>query len=306
MKEAKEIQGTRTEKMTAIRKPSNSETAKGNNGLGEQELLPPNVDTAMKTSPTSHMFDAQNAFIPNTAVAKTPLPGRTTISSPMPRKALPAQQAALKGGLPSVEALRERCRQIGFSLFFDPHNPVRSIGITSSITGEGKSFLASVMAGALSEGTSKPITLIECNWEHPTLHEQFAFPPMPGLAEWLRGECHEQDIRRQVSYNLTIIPAGNGKHDAVQLLQLIQQQGLPQLFSRSGELLIVDLPPMITAAYSVMAASMVESLLLVVRSGVTSELFIAEATEQLKGLPVQGVILNQIESRIPRWLRQLL
>jgi hypothetical protein len=33
---------------------------------------------------------------------------------------------------------------------------------------------------------------------------------------------------------------------------------------------------------------------------------IAETCAQLKDLPIHGLILNQGDSRIPRWLRQLL
>jgi len=33
---------------------------------------------------------------------------------------------------------------------------------------------------------------------------------------------------------------------------------------------------------------------------------IAETCSQLKDLPVHGLLLNQVESSIPRWLRQIL
>jgi Mrp family chromosome partitioning ATPase len=211
-----------------------------------------------------------------------------------------------KRDVANAQMLRVRCRQICLSVFFREHAPVSSLGFTSAISGEGKSFLALVAAGVLGNDSSGPVTLLEFNWDHPCLHEFFGIPSTPGLAEWLRGECSEGAIRHQVDHNLTIIPAGYGRQDEVKLLQKIRQKGLPEMFARSNELLIADLPAVLTTAYGSLAASLVESLVIVVRARATTDRMVAETCEELKALPVQGLILNQVESRIPRWIRQLL
>lgn len=209
---------------------------------------------------------------------------------------------------PAARLAQERCRQMCLALFFDQRTPVHSIGFTSSFGGEGKTFLSAIAAEALARDSKEPVSLIECNWEHPTLHEYYGFPATPGLAEWLRGECDVRDIRHQVSAKLSIIPAGNGQQEAVRLLQSLRQkqQGLSAVLGHPGELLIVDLPPIISSAYGPLAATLVESLLVVVRAGATPEAVVTEACSQLKGLPIHGLILNRVESRIPGWLRQIL
>ena len=151
--------------------------------------------------------------------------------------------------------LLERCRNLCISLFYRENAPVRSLGFTSSIQGEGKSFFASITAQVLAHDSIEPVTLIECNWEHPTLHEYFDIPATPGLAEWLRGTCDEDDIRYQVDKNLTVIPAGNGSHDAVKLLNQLNEHGLKKAFQHTNELYIVDLPSIITTGYGSLAAS---------------------------------------------------
>jgi Mrp family chromosome partitioning ATPase len=211
-----------------------------------------------------------------------------------------------KQDVAKASALQERFRQLCLSLFFRSYSPVRSLGFTSSINGEGKSFLATVMANVLAHDSSDPVILLECNWEHPSLHEYFGIPATPGLGEWLRGECSETAIRHQYDHNLTIIPAGEGRRDAVRLLKQMRQKGLLEMVARSNELLVVDLPPVVTSAYGALAAALVEALLIVVHGGVTTDLMLTETYAQLKGLPVYGIILNQMESRIPRWIRQLL
>ncbi|MDQ2717876.1 MAG: CpsD/CapB family tyrosine-protein kinase [Chloroflexota bacterium] len=244
----------------------------------------------------------------STDVVTTPIP--SVPAPPVPAVKGPADKRrprrVSRRDAANARVLQERCRQLGVSLFFREQDPVHSLGFTSSIKGEGKSFLATLTALLLANDSHDPVTLLECNWENPTLHEYFGCPRTPGLAEWLRGECDETAIRHQVNGRLTVIPAGDGKRDAVQLLQRMRQDDLLANWTRSKDLLIVDLPSVATTAYGPLAASLVEALIVVVRAGVTPDDLIVETCAQLRDMPVHGLILNQLESRIPRWIRQLL
>lgn len=202
--------------------------------------------------------------------------------------------------------LIERCRHLNNSLFYREMAPVRSVGFTSSIEGEGKSFLASATAQVLSQDSIEPVVLLECNWQHPTLHEYFGIPANPGLAEWLRGSCAEDEIHHQVASNLTVIPAGNGSHDAVKLLNRLYKQGLQKAFKHHQALYIVDLPPILTTGYGSLAARLPESIVVVVRAQVVPDRMVVETCSQLTASTIHGIILNQTKSHIPRWLRQLL
>lgn len=256
----------------------------------------------------------------HTSMPETPLPfpgyGKDATSTKRPSRD--------RRDIPADQRLREQCQQLALSIFFREDVTINSLGFTSSIAGEGKSFLATMTARAFAEESSKPVLLLDCNWDRPRLHELFHCAPTPGLAEWIRGECGEAEMRRRVGNNLTLIPAGNGKHDAVKLLDYMQhsnfldmlarsdqqrqllQRGLLDTAERPHHLLIVDLPAMMDSAYAGLAASLLESLIFVVCAGVTPREQLSEAYARLKNLPVQGVVLNQIESRIPRWLRQIL
>lgn len=237
----------------------------------------------------------------------TSLPDVPVPLVPVTRQSKTNSRSISKQSAANASALQERCRQLCLSLFLRERAPVRSLGLTSAIAGEGKSFLTMVMANVLAKDVSNPVTLLECNWEHPCLHEHFGIASTPGIAEWLRGECDETAIRHRIDPNLTVIPAGEGRRDAVKLTQQLRQQGLLTAFtSSSHELLVVDLPAIVTCAYSPLLASLVESLIIVVRAGVTTDRMLAETCAQLKDMPVDGVILNQVESKIPRWIRQLL
>jgi protein-tyrosine kinase len=240
------------------------------------------------------------------SVIDKPLPALEKVNPKKTRSKKLQSTKSNKRDEANVHMLLERCRHLSISLFYRENAPVRSLGFTSSIEGEGKSFLASVTAQVLAHDSIKPVTLIECNWEHPTLHDYFGIPANPGLAEWLRGTCDEEDIRYQVDSNLTVIPAGNGSHDAVKLLNQLNENGLQKAFKHPNELYIVDLPPIITTGYGSLAAGLLESIVIVVRAQIIPDSMVIETCSQLNGSSIRGIILNQGESHIPRWLRQLL
>lgn len=225
---------------------------------------------------------------------------------PKRRDSLAGPQSSRKGSITELHELEKQCRQLYVSVFFREHRPLRSIGFTSSLGGEGKSLMSIMTARVLAGDTPFRVTLLECNWQHANVHEYFNFAPTPGLAEWLRGECSPTTIQRRVTNNLTVVPAGNGGRDAVILLQKMRSTGVIDSLVHAHELVVVDLPSVLTTPYGVLAASLVEGVFVVVRAGVTPEAALMETCKQLRVSSVEGLVLNQVESRIPRWIRQIL
>lgn len=296
--------------------PEKSEKAKVEDGHEpNQKVIAdfPRID-ARNYDPILESAETTKLEVPAQKVVMTPQNGSGSLETPRPLpvsyvKKVPTKEKNVK--LPpkdqaTVHLVREQCQRLCLTLFSRKQDSIRSLGFTSSIGGEGKSFLALTTARLLAHDSLEPVTLIECNWEHPILHEHFGIPSTPGLAEWLRGMCNEQDIRYKVDDNLTIIPAGDGQQDAVKLLRRIQQRNLWKKLTRANDLLVIDLPPVITSSYGSLAAELVDTVVMVVRSEVVPAPVLAEACAQLKDASLHGIVLNQEHSRIPRWLRQLL
>ena len=256
---------------------------------------PAAIDYSQARQPVANMPRVEREL----AIPETPVPSLPGTPVRVLYKRLPAAYTRFipRDDAAKVHLIEEQCRSFCLSLFFREHDSIRSLGITSSIPGEGKSFIASMMAHVLSSDSSRPVLLVECDWENANYHDYFDIPPVPGLAEWLRGECAEKDIRYQVNDNLTVIRAGDGHQDAVRLIQYILKRGLQNTLARNDESLLIDLSPVITSSYSVFAANMVDALALVVRAGVTPNNLVADACNHLSNLPVQGIILNQVEYR---------
>ncbi len=87
-----------------------------------------------------------------------------------------SSQPNLKRLTEEERALRMRCGQLGVSVLYQGHTTVHSLGFTSAIAGEGKTFLAKMTAEVMAMDNEIPVTLLECNWEHPTLKADYDLP----------------------------------------------------------------------------------------------------------------------------------
>jgi Mrp family chromosome partitioning ATPase len=207
-----------------------------------------------------------------------------------------------------MEVVRDQCRQLCLQVFNDT-SLISSLGFAGPLGGEGASLMATATATVLARDIDTAVTLVECNWEHPTLHQAFGLSPKPGLAEWLRGECDLSAIRYAVgseTSNLWVVPAGNGRLDAVRILKRLHRDDLRTRLSRPGGVLIFDLPPVLSISYGPLAAAVPEAVTLVAQMGATSTEQVAEARDKLGELNLIGVVLNAMESRVPRWLGNLI
>lgn len=207
---------------------------------------------------------------------------------------------------PRVSLLQTQCLKTSLAIFSRPTSHARSLGFTSAVPGEGKSYMALLTATALAERTQHPVTLVDCNWDNPTLHTRYGVSESPGLAEWLRHECDIAQIRHAVTPFLTIIPAGDALHDTVTLTDALRVAGPQELLTKRDEALIVDMPPVLTTPYGALLAQQLDAVLLVVRAGVTWDSYVQEACHELAASPVEGIVLNATRSRIPRWLQRIL
>jgi protein-tyrosine kinase len=89
-------------------------------------------------------------------------------------------------------AVREQFRTLRSRLYqVRDKQPLRSVLVTSSLPGEGKTFVANNLAHALSRQQNCRVLLIDADLRRPDLHAGFGAPISPGLSEYLKGEVSE-------------------------------------------------------------------------------------------------------------------
>jgi Mrp family chromosome partitioning ATPase len=196
----------------------------------------------------------------------------------------------------------EYFRRIYLSLQTSGTDTVPTIGVTSALDGEGKSTIALGVATAMAADLDSPIVLVELNLTRPTVHKSLGIPAQPGLSEYLRGECSLPNALRQITENLFVLPAGDCRNDPARLLRMLTRANLLLRMDNSGAVLVLDLPSVLTASYGVLASSMADALVLVVRAGQTPERMVKDAIARLDESTLRGIILNAARPSIPTWL----
>lgn len=177
-----------------------------------------------------------------------------------------------------------------------------TIGVTSALDGEGKSTIALGISTAMAADLDSPIVLVELNLTRPTIHKSLGIPPQPGLSEYLRGECPLPNALRQITENLFVLPAGDCRNDPARLIRMLTRANLLLRMDNSGAVLVLDLPPVLTASYGVLASSMADAVVMVVRAGQTPEKMVKDAIARLDESTLRGIILNAARPSIPTWL----
>jgi capsular exopolysaccharide synthesis family protein len=88
---------------------------------------------------------------------------------------------------------------------------VRSILVTSSNRGEGKTITAIGMAYALISHASAQVLLIDGNFSAPMLHQHFGVPQQPGFTDFLSSGAGLEDfVRPTDSPGLVLMTLGGG------------------------------------------------------------------------------------------------
>src|SRR5439155_14088017 len=106
---------------------------------------------------------------------------------------------------------------------------LRTVMVTSAVSGEGKTSLSCHLACSLARAGRKTL-LLDCDMRNPAAHRLFELPAEPGLCEVLRGEIPLAEvIRATPATNLWLIPAGQFDEQALQTFTLSQSGFSPIL-----------------------------------------------------------------------------
>lgn len=120
---------------------------------------------------------------------------------------------------------------------------VKVIGVTSSVSGEGKTFCSVNLASELAL-SGKKVVLIESDLRKPTFEKYFNTNNDTGLSSYLtNGLPLEAVIQQTEVENLEIIPCGLIPDNAIHLLELPKMQELISSLKDQYDYVVIDTPP---------------------------------------------------------------
>lgn len=191
----------------------------------------------------------------------------------------------------SVEALRSLRTLVHLS---SPEN--RVLLVTGPAPGIGKSFVTANFAGVLAQ-TGKKVILVDADMRRGHLHDYFGGGRELGLSEYLSGAATLDAVCRPTKLDaLDFMSTGAIPGNPSELL-MRESLGvlLDQLRQRYDHVLI-DSPPVLAAADSLVIGRHAGTVLMLARFGVTAlkELDLAISRMQQAGIKVDGVVLNDV------------
>jgi capsular exopolysaccharide synthesis family protein len=269
------------------------------------------IDSSLKTPEDvrTHLQLPTLGVVPDlTRIASAGLGGRPAL--PVPAK---LRRPGALAPIPADRAVRtEAFRSIRTSLlFFNPARPPRTILVTSSQPGEGKTSTTVHLALSLSQLASN-VVIVDADMRKPRCHRALGVEPTTGLSEVLRGLVRLPDaIQQYTVMNGRVVPydgisrgpclhalqAGHPPSDPSALLASPRMEEVLASLMATYELVLIDSPPVFPITDSAILAPRVDAVVLVVRGHTTDRHITREALERLRLMQarVMGVVLNGVD-----------
>jgi protein-tyrosine kinase len=168
--------------------------------------------------------------------------------------------------------------------------------ITSAVSGEGKTFLATNLAHAIARQPERRVLLIDADLRHSQMHVRLGTQSSPGLTDYLRGEVDEIGvIQYSPKNNLCFIAGGNEVPNPSELLSNGRFAKLLERVAPVFEWIILDSPPSLPVADASVLAEHCDGLVVVIRARMTPAAVVQKGCQELQGGKVVGVVLNAVE-----------
>jgi tyrosine-protein kinase len=198
---------------------------------------------------------------------------------------------------PAAEAYRTLRSNLEFAAVAQP---VRTLLVTSSIPGEGKTTTASNLAVVFAQAGRKVI-LLDADLRKPGVHKFFNVPNERGLSTLLRHDTVAlEDVAQETEQeNLAIVTTGPLPPNPAELLASQRMQAVLERLKGVADLVILDSPPLQAVTDAALLASITDGTLLIIDSGRTRRTASAHGRESLAKADarVLGAALNRISTR---------
>jgi len=199
-------------------------------------------------------------------------------------------------------ARSEAFRQMRTNLqFVDIEHALRSVVVTSSVPGEGKSTTTCNLSLSLAEAGVRVI-LLEGDLRRPRVAEYMGLEGAVGLTSVLLGRVPLEDALQSWGDGaLRVLPSGPLPPNPSELLGSAGMEELLRRLEGLADIILIDAPPLLPVADAAVLGAMTSGVLMLVRSNRTNIEQVKRATTTAKavGATVLGVILNAVPTSGP-------
>jgi Mrp family chromosome partitioning ATPase len=173
--------------------------------------------------------------------------------------------------------------------------------VVSALPEEGKTTLAVGLAVALAQEPGRRVLLVEADLRRPALEKYLGLHREFGVGDWLEGTARRVAVRRIMPQGFFLLPAGRFPSRRPELLQSDRMRALLDLARASFDAVILDCPPLVPVADSLLLQDLLDGFVFVVRARRAPLETVTTAMAQLKPDRVAAVVLNDQRQVMPRY-----
>jgi capsular exopolysaccharide synthesis family protein len=160
--------------------------------------------------------------------------------------------ATLYGTLPQIRSEKhlpvytEAVRSLWVNLaFLGNDDSAKVISVTSTISGEGKSFTLYHLSRMIAQSSEHRIVVIDMDMRRATLHKKFGIEnAQAGVSTLLAGHCTLEEAIRHTEYdNLDIITSGPKAPNQTKLIMSSAFESMLEKLSERYHYILIDTPP---------------------------------------------------------------
>src|SRR2546423_1514882 len=171
---------------------------------------------------------------------------------------------------------------------------VNVVLVTSPGRGDGKSLTVANLGLTMAQEYSQRICVVDADFRASQQHRLFGLPESPGLADVLSGRAIlEEALVTIEEHHLTVLPVGSPSTHPAELLGTTAMRRILESLRSRFDRVIIDSPAATPLADVSILAPLVDSVILVVRAGVTSKPAIHDAIGAIDAGKLLGIVLNE-------------
>jgi len=176
----------------------------------------------------------------------------------------------------------------------------RSMVVTSTIPGEGKTTTALNLATAIADA-GESVLVIDADLRRPSIHRLMEVDESPGLTAVIIGKAKLADAVRAVGIgNLHVLPGGQIPPNPSELLGSQAMHDILAEAVARYDMVILDSPPLLPVTDAAVISRLVGGALVVVGSACISRHQLATALKSLEAVDanVLGVVINKLPDKV--------
>jgi succinoglycan biosynthesis transport protein ExoP len=195
---------------------------------------------------------------------------------------------------PVAEAFRSLRANLEFA---DKEKPVKTILVTSTRPGEGKTTVATNLAAIFAQ-SGKKVILVDADLRRPNVHGMTGVQNRMGLSTLFKAQLTVDQVwrKRPGNENLYVITSGSPLENPAELLSSEKMMLIMADLRKAADIVVIDSPPSVVVDAQILS-SLVDGVILVVQPG---KLPIDEAQATLTQMNTAGArMLGVVFNRIP-------